>query len=61
MKKKRSDSRLLNWLDMNGAWHAYGNRVGVLFLPTELEDGQDLRGAINAAMDAQEKGGGRGV
>lgn len=49
-KLKITDKIRLDWLTENGDWFGHGGRIGIVFLPVELENGQDIRGAIDDAI-----------
>lgn len=58
-RKKRSDRARLDWLSKNCLWFKDGEYLGVSFLPEHLEDGQNVRQALDAAMRREGRDRGR--
>ena len=46
----RKDKARLDWLTKHGDFHAYGDSIYVRVMPESLENGQTVRGAIDADM-----------
>lgn len=56
-----TDKQRLNWLSVNCRWIEQDGVIGIGLLPSESEDGQTVRQAIDVAVRAerQKKRGGR--
>ena len=50
LKRLRKDKARLDWLTKHGDFHAYGDSIYVRVMPESLENGQTVRGAIDADM-----------